>query len=211
METTHIARILVAYTTNAGTTAEVAQVVAEELGRSGAQVDVRRLEEVTGLDGYAAVVIGAPMIVGWHKAAIGFLKKNQQALSRVPVAYFLTARSLTQTGETSVDAIPIAVDPELAKTPKKATGLSFRERYATAANYVRPILKAAPLVRPVSIGLFGGKLELFRLKLWQVLFVMLIIQVQPGGSFNRTFIREWATDVRFRLLPDNSMPVQLVT
>jgi flavorubredoxin len=36
-------RILVAYTTNAGTTAEVAQAIGEELGKDGMQVDVRRL------------------------------------------------------------------------------------------------------------------------------------------------------------------------
>ena len=85
--------VLVAYATNSSSTEEVAQAVAEELGRDGAQVDVRRLEEVTSVEPYSAVVIGAPMIVGWHRAALGFVKKYRQALSRVPVAYFFTAMS----------------------------------------------------------------------------------------------------------------------
>ena len=128
-------KVLVAYTTNAGTTEEVAAVIGEELSRDGAQVDVRRIEEIADLASYSAVVIGGPMIMGWHKAAAKFVKKHQQALSQVPVAYFLTAMSLTQTGETSVGAIPICIDPTLAKAPKNANRLSFRERYATVTNY----------------------------------------------------------------------------
>jgi menaquinone-dependent protoporphyrinogen oxidase len=192
-------RILVAYTTNAGTTADVAQAIGEELGKDGVQVEVRRLEEVTSLDPYAAVVVGGPMIMGWHSAAVKFVKKHQRALSQVPVAYFLTAMSLTQTGETSVDATPIYVDTLLVKAPKDAARLSFRERYATATNYLRPVLKAAPLVKPVSVGFFGGKLELYRLNLWQKLFVLLVIQAQPGDFRHWPVIREWAAGLRTAL------------
>ena len=188
-------RILVAYTTNAGTTTEVAQAIGEELGKDGAQVDVRRIEEVASLDSYTAVVVGGPMIMGWHRAAVKFVKKHQQALSQVPVAYFLTAMSLTQTGETSVDAVPICVDAMLAKAPENANRLSFRERYATVTNYLRPVLKAAPLVKPVSVGFFGGKLELYRLNLLQKLFVLLIIQAQPGDFRHWPVIREWAASL----------------
>jgi menaquinone-dependent protoporphyrinogen oxidase len=192
-------RILVAYTTNAGTTADVAQAIGEELGKDGVQVEVRRLEEVTSLDPYAAVVVGGPMIMGWHSAAVKFVKKHQRALSQVPVAYFLTAMSLTQTGETSVDATPIYVDTLLVKAPKDAARLSFRERYATVTNYLRPVLKAAPLVKPVSVGFFGGKLELYRLNLLQKLFVLLAIQAQPGDFRHWPVIREWAAGLRTTL------------
>ena len=192
-------KVLVAYTTNAGTTAEVAQAIGEELGKGGAQVEVRRLEEVTGLDSYTAVVVGGPMIMGWHSAAVKFVKKHRQALSRVPVAYFLTAMSLTQTGETSVDAVPIYVDAKLAKAPKNAARLSYRERYATATNYLRPVLKAALPVRPASVGFFGGKLELYRLNLLHKLFVLLAIQAQPGDFRHWPVIREWAAGLRTTL------------
>jgi menaquinone-dependent protoporphyrinogen IX oxidase len=199
-------RVLVAYTTNAGTTEEVAAVIGEELGKEGAQVEVRRLEEIADLESYTAVVIGGPMIMGWHKAAVKFVKKHQQALGQVPVAYFLTAMSLTQTGETSVDAIPVCIDPRLTKAPRNANRLGFRERYATVTNYLRPVLRAAPKVRPVSIGLFGGKLEFYRLKLLQMLFVLVIIQAQPGDRRNWPAIREWAAGLRAQLL--NSPPDQ---
>jgi menaquinone-dependent protoporphyrinogen IX oxidase len=192
-------KILVAYTTNAGSTAEAAQAVSEELGREGAQVEVRRLEEVKDLTPYTAVVVGAPMIVGWHRAALSFVKKHQRALSQMRVAYFLTAMSLTQTDEKSVDGVPLCIDAEVAQPPKVANRLSFKERYATPANYVRPMLKAAPGLKPVSVGCFGGKLEMFRLPLLQMLFVLIVIQAQPGDKRNWPLIREWAAGLRAEL------------
>ena len=185
-------KVLIAYTTNSGSTAEVAQVIGEELAKKGAVVEVCRLEEVTSLDAYAAVVIGAPMILGWHRAAVRFVRRHQIALSQRPVALFFMAMSLTQTGETRVDHVPVIVDAELAKPPKIEGRLSFRERYATLANYLRPVLKAAPMIKPVSVGFFGGKLEYFRLKVFALLFVMLVIQVQPADKRNWSLIRGWA-------------------
>jgi menaquinone-dependent protoporphyrinogen oxidase len=193
-------RVLVAYATNAGSTAKVAQVIGEELGRDGAQTGVFRLEEVTGVESYDAVVVGAPMIMGWHGAAIRFIKKYQPVLSHKPVAFFLTAMNLTQTGENGIGTLPIYVDPALVKPPKNAKRLSFKERYATVTHYLRPVLEAAPLVKPVSVGLFGGKLELYRLPLLQMLFVLLVIQAQPGDFRNWTAIRDWAANLRPELL-----------
>src|SRR5689334_21768042 len=118
--------VLITYTTNSGSAAEVAQAIAEELGKDGSQVVVRGLEEVTSVEPYSAVVIGAPMILGWHRAAVNFVKKHQQALSRVPVAYFFTAISLTQTNEDHIGEVPICVDSGTAKPPANANRMSLR-------------------------------------------------------------------------------------
>ena len=189
-------RILVAYTTNAGSTTEVAEAVATELGKDGAQVDLVRLEQVTSLEGYHAVVIGAPMILGWHRAAQKFVKTHRAVLASVPAAYFCTAMSLTQTTGSPSGAPPLFIDPWLAKAPKNPARLSYKENYAAPASYLKPILKAAPAVKPVSIAFFGGKLEMFRLKLLQALFVMVIIQAQPGDLRNWSAIQEWAASLR---------------
>lgn len=58
--------------------------------------------------------------------------------------------------------------------------------------YLRPVLRAAPEVRPVSAAFLGGKLDLGRLKLLQMLFVLVIIQVQPGDFRVWDYIRQWA-------------------
>jgi menaquinone-dependent protoporphyrinogen IX oxidase len=200
------AKILIAYTTNAGTTTDVARIIGEELGKDGTPVDVCRLEEVQSLAGYTAVVVGGPMIVGWHKAALRFLKQHQQALSSLPVAFFFTAKNLTDTGLTRVEGIPLALDPTLVKPPKNPARLSLKERYARIENYLRPALRSAPAVKPVSAAFFAGRLDLYRLKWWQALFVLLVIQVQPGGSHNVPFIQEWAAKLRPVLLRMTSTP-----
>ena len=193
-------KALVAYTTNSGSTEDIARKVAEELGRNGAQVDLIRLEQVTDFTGYDLVIVGAPMILGWHRGARKFIQQHQAALSRVPVAYFAAAMSLTKTGETQIDSVPIYVDPGLAKPPKNTARLSFRENYATTKRYFLPVLKVANQIKPVSIAFFGGKLELFRLPVFQMLFVMLVVQAQPGDLRNWPAVREWAANLRSTLL-----------
>lgn len=188
-------KILVAYATFAGSTAEVARAVGEEISKSGLQVDVLPIVEVDNLDAYEGVVVGAPMIMGWHRAAMGFLKKHRKTLQRIPLAVFVTAMSLTQTGETSVDGVPVYVDEKLPKAPEKPGRLNFRERYARISNYVHPILEAAGPVKPVNVGLFGGRLEYGRLKWWAVLFVMFIIQAPPGNKINLPALRAWAAQI----------------
>ena len=118
-------KILIAYATMTGSTAEVAQVIAEEINKSGLQAEVLPMNQVKNLDDYAGVVVGAPMIMGWHRSALGFLKKHRRALQRIPLAVFVTAMSLTRTGETSVDGVPVFVDDNLPKPPGKEGSLSF--------------------------------------------------------------------------------------
>ncbi len=130
--------------------------------------------------------------MGWHRAALGFLKKHRGAFQRIPLAVFVMCMSLTQTGETSVGGVPVVVDEKLPKPPEQEGRLNFRERYARLSNYVRPILAATRPAKPVNIGFFGGRLEYGRLKWWAVLFVMLIIQAPAGDRRNWTAIQSWA-------------------
>jgi menaquinone-dependent protoporphyrinogen oxidase len=185
-------RILVAYATNSGTTAEVAKAIGEELQKSGSQVDVLPLEKVGSLEAYQAVVLGAPMILGWPRRALYFLKKNRTALRHLPLAVFVTCMSLTRTGETSLDGVPVYVDDQLAKAPQALGRLTFKERYARVNKYLRPVLKAAAPVKPVSAAFLGGRLDIYRLKWFQALFVMLVIQARPGEHRNWEAIRAWA-------------------
>ena len=194
-------KILVAYATMAGATADVARAVGEELARSGAQVDVLAVEAIHSLDGYDAVVVGGPMIMGWHRSAMGFVKKHRAALRRVPFAVFVTAMSLTQTGQTGVDDVAVFVDENLPKAPEHAGRLTLRERYAQVRNYIGPILAAARPARPVEVGLFGGRLQYGRLKWWAVLFVTLVIQAPGTDRRNWPAIRAWAARLPAALQP----------
>ena len=193
-------KILVAYATNAGSTAEVADAIREELASGGAAVELRQVRDVESVEAYSAVVVGGPMIAGWHRDAIRFLKRNQSALSHVPVAVFITCVNLTQTGDSQVDGVPVYVDRELPKAPRNPRRLSLREDYATVRNYLHPVLRQAPMVKPVSVAFFGGKLELFRLKFFQMVFAMLVAGGKVGDFRHWEEIRGWAASLRPTLL-----------
>ena len=184
-------KILILYASNAGSTVKVAQAVADELTKT-AHVDVLPLEKVTSLDDYSAIVLGAPMIVGWHRGALAFLKRNQAALSQKKVAIFVTCVNLTKTDETSLEGVLLFIDEKLPKAPKNPARLGIKENYSTPKNYLTPILK---LVKPVSIGIFGGSLQYFSMKWWQVPFVLLAIQAAPGDKRNWKAISEWASQL----------------
>jgi menaquinone-dependent protoporphyrinogen oxidase len=185
-------KILITYATMAGSTVEVAETVGEEIAQRGLHVDVLPLREVKDIQAYDGVVIGGPMIMGWHREASRFLKKHRGAFQTVPYAVFVMAISLTQTGETNVGGVQVYLDEALPKPPANEERLTFGERYARLSNYLNPILKATRPTKPVSVGVFSGRLEYGRLKWWAVLFVMLIIQAPAGDRRNWNAIRSWA-------------------
>ena len=188
-------KILVAYATDSGSTADIAKIIGEELIKSGASVEVMPVEQIGSLEGFSAVVIGAPEIVGWHRVAKRFVHKNREGLARIPVAYFFTLMSLTDPGNDTFQGIPLACDGELTHPPAKEGKLSIKEKYASVENYLKPVIKEAPTVKPVGVAFFGGKLSYYRMNWFRRLFVMAIINANPGDRRNWDFIRAWATGI----------------
>ncbi len=127
-------RILVTYATRAGSTVEVAAAIGETLSARGFAVDVKPVKDQPRLDGYQAVVMGSAIRMGsWLAEAVDFIKNNQQALNRMPVALF------------TVHMLNIG-DDEQSRTNRLAY-----------LNTVRPLLQKADEVY------FAGKMDFSRL------------------------------------------------
>jgi menaquinone-dependent protoporphyrinogen oxidase len=189
-------KVLIAYATMAGSTAEVAQVIGEELKKSDLAVNVLHVDEVESLDGYDGVVVGGPMILGWHRAARRFLRRHRRAFGSTPFVVFVTAMALTDGTWEGLEGVEVTVDENLPQSPKVEGKLSFKERYATLSNYLRPILRATKPFKPSSIGVFAGRMEYGRLKWWAVIFAMVIVQAQAGDRRDWSAIRSWAAGLR---------------
>jgi menaquinone-dependent protoporphyrinogen oxidase len=193
--------VLVAYATNAGSTEAVAAAIGEELGKVGAPADVRRIHNVSGLNAYGAVIVGGPMIFGaWHREAVDFVTQQQRALRHVPVAFFITALHLVRTADPNV-TVPVYYDPALATPPRRPDRLSFTERHSTVECYLAPVLSKAPLVKPLSVAFFGGKMDHRALTLPKRLFAQIVIR-KPGDFRNWPAIHAWAADMRHVLVPE---------
>lgn len=81
--------VLVTYATNCGSTQEVAETVAAELRSGGFTAELQPMRSVKTLNGYHAVILGAPLYIGhWHKDTRRFLMYYEKALKERPVAVF---------------------------------------------------------------------------------------------------------------------------
>ena len=81
--------MLVASASRHGATREIAEAIAAELREAGHEVEDRPVEEVDGIDGYDAVVLGSAVYVGrWLPPARELVQERAEALSRRPVWLF---------------------------------------------------------------------------------------------------------------------------
>ncbi len=109
-------RVLVAYATRSGTSAELASTMAEVLREHGVRPDVYAAQELAGLEPYDAVVLVAPLYIGrLHRDARLFLKRHRQRLETLPVA--LLAPGPVDNKETSWAGARGQLEKEMARLP----------------------------------------------------------------------------------------------
>jgi menaquinone-dependent protoporphyrinogen oxidase len=160
--------VLVAYATKYGSTIEVAAAVATTLRDGGMAVEVRAAREVTTLEQYDAVVLGAPLYIGrWPRDARRFLSRHRQDLAKRPVAIFALG--------------PIGTDPEeLQGSKMQLKGMLAKHAWLT----------------PVRVEVFVGKYDPARLRFPDSLLARLPASplYQKPASDNRDWaaIRAWA-------------------
>ncbi|MCK9578877.1 MAG: flavodoxin [Methanoregula sp.] len=110
------ARILVAYATRNGSTAEIAQAVGKDLSATGLAVDVAEIKTISTLADYTAVVIGGPLYMGSVDGAVKkFVGKNSEQLQKLPVAAFAVGLAPKNPDpgaiEMAMDALKKSIDP----------------------------------------------------------------------------------------------------
>jgi menaquinone-dependent protoporphyrinogen oxidase len=82
-------KVLVAYASKYGATAEIAEKIGQVLRESGSQVDVSPVKAIKNLKSYDAVILGsAAYMFRWRSDAVSFLKKNQKLLAERPIWLF---------------------------------------------------------------------------------------------------------------------------
>ena len=106
-------RVLVAYATKSGATAEIAQAIGEELARLGHRPEVRAADTVGDLRPYDAVILGSAVYIGkWRKEAIRLGLRHAAELRGKPVWLFESGPTDASADEGR--AVPAKAAAELA-------------------------------------------------------------------------------------------------
>lgn len=85
-------RVLVAHGSRHGSTQEVAGAVASTLRGAGAEVELRSVSDVGGVEQYDAVVVGSAVYMGrWVEEVLRFLVSNVAAMLLLVVALSVIA------------------------------------------------------------------------------------------------------------------------
>lgn len=125
-----IKKFLITYGTAAGSTAEVAEFIGQEMRQRGSFVDVVPVEYVKDISEYDGVVIGSAVrMSSLLPKTRKFLRKHRKQLRQLPLAYFLVCMTMAE------------------GTP---------ENVQKATEFVKPLLS---LKEPISLALFGGCMD----------------------------------------------------
>ena len=166
------ASILVAYATRYGSTQEVAEAVAATLREHGLAVDIQPMRAVQSLEGYRAVVLGAPLyLFHWHKDAIHFLAKHREALTARPVAIFALG--------------PFHAD---------------EKEFQGAREQLNQELAKFPWLTPAAITIFGGKFDPQKLTFPHNL-VPALGKMPASDVRDWMAVRAWASDLAAQFQP----------
>ncbi|MFJ9535931.1 flavodoxin domain-containing protein [Streptomyces sp. NPDC101225] len=101
------AHVLVAYGTTNGSTAQIAEAVAEVMAKAGLAAEAQPAASVDGVTRYDAVVVGGGLYAGrWHKDARRFVRRNRRALAERPVWFFSSGPLDPSASEKDIPPVP---------------------------------------------------------------------------------------------------------
>lgn len=162
-------RILIAYATRTGSTAEVAKVISQVLTARGFTPTLKLVKEKTSIEGYNAVVLGSPIRMGvWLPEMLEFIGSNQAELNRIPTALF-TVHILN------------AGNDDASRAARKA--------------YTDPLRK---MITPVDEAFFAGAIDFDKLSFLNRARTRLMVGdsgLKIGDFREWDKVRAWAKDI----------------
>jgi menaquinone-dependent protoporphyrinogen oxidase len=149
-------KILVAYDTDHGATSTIADTIAKVMCEQGFMVDLKLAHKVKDVSSYDALMIGTPIYYGsWLSGVMNFLKKYEQSIAAKPHVLFVNCTYLKEDTE--------------------------EIRNKVMELWVTPILAKYPAIKPLDIGLFGGKILLE--ELYPLEYILMKLMKYKDGDF----------------------------
>ncbi|MFX0185899.1 MAG: flavodoxin domain-containing protein [Candidatus Hodarchaeota archaeon] len=176
--------ILIVYASRYGSTAEIAQEIAETLESNemiAEMIDLRDGMKISTLDEYHGILVGSGIRMGrWTKEAFNFLKNNKEILKTKPLGIFITSgeaanpNTYEKAKKKYLDKFLLDIGIKNNRVMKEAFGGVFDLSSSSNYNYLeKKILKRIAKSDGTGFIVHDGKLNDFR---------------------NWQRIRNWATD-----------------
>lgn len=160
--------VLVVYATKSGSTADLADWIADGVRTTGHAVRVEAATDAPGPEGYDAVFVGSGIRAGnWHSAAVQWLTEHAEVLKRQPLVTF--------TGSLA------AADP--AEKTK-----------AEVAGYTTKVVEPLGL-SPVAHGSLVGAYEPKKMSFAERLIMRIARKHAAADDRDPAAVRTWAGDV----------------
>lgn len=165
------ASILIAYATRGGSTAEVARSIGATLDESGFTANVLPMPEVESLEGYSALILGAPLYCGkLPRESHRFFARHHEALTRMRPWCFILGP--TRTDAADFDAARKQAEKQLSRYPWLQTS---------------------------ELRVFGGRWDVnhltFPFSIAKYLPASLLGKIPPADIRDWTAIRGWALEI----------------
>ena len=158
-------KILVAYGSWAGSTAEIAEEIATALEESGSPAIASPARKVMDINPYRAVVVGSGIHAGQlHGDVYTFMAMHESALEQMPVAYFIACMGMKE---------------------------DTAEHRQEVSAYLKKLHDTYPKIKPVDEGYFAGAMDFNKLS-WIFRTMMKMMKLKEGDYRDPEAIRSWA-------------------
>jgi len=107
-------RVLVAYETSKGSTAEIAETIAAEMRKSGVDAEAADISDAPLPEDYTHVIVGGPIYMGSIKGVKGFVERHKAVLEGRLVGAFAVGMSFAAEDEEKHTAGRKALDEAIA-------------------------------------------------------------------------------------------------
>ncbi|MFV0252597.1 MAG: flavodoxin domain-containing protein [Beutenbergiaceae bacterium] len=169
-------RLLVAYDSQFGSTAGIAQAIGQQLG-TAARVDVSPIWQVDAISDYAAMVFGAPVQTdAMKRSATDWLRERAVEINRIPHAYFMPSATF-------------GLDPD--RESQTALKLGLMQDAAALTG-----------TAPLALLPMGGVVDFSKM----AFFTSVVYQLLSGSSTQGDFrdfdvLATWVDQIQAQLLP----------
>jgi menaquinone-dependent protoporphyrinogen oxidase len=163
---TNGSKILVAYASRCGSTAEIAEALGRDLQSRGYKPEVLPVAKVSQLGGYQAILLGSAVRAGnWLGEATDFVRQHEREIQDLPNAFFTVHMKNTGDDEKSRNG---------------------RLRYLD---------RVREMMRPDSEAFFAGRMDPSRLSFGERLVCKVMGDASPRDLRNWPAIHAWGSNV----------------